>query len=399
MDFFNILVTVALAMGIFTADAVLNADNITLNLQVGSDMEDRGYTKELVETVFMRRIEEITDSESFMTTPRLRTVDDETLVSLIADWMGLDQITTIIQKTVSIDTITLVGGLVEDGNDQVRFLMHGSSPVTGDFELSVPKGDRTVDRLLSDAAFLTAERLEPYLTLLYRFRQRVSEVIGSGEPLREGDPLDDVVRTIDERLAALAATPGSAFRRALYLNLRGMTRLMGNRTEDAARGFTQAAGLAPELGIPQLNLAFTRVHQGRYTDAIAIVRRLVDGRTRVAREPPLRAAAFTTWGVSAWELDDVDTATARFRQAQRIHRQSAAAFDYHAEMLAKLGQTDQAAVLRAQAMRNLRSFETYPEVAMLHMRLTTEANQPLTVIRPDFGNSVTDHVFDPAFGG
>lgn len=384
MGFNSLLLTLALAAGIFSVDAYLNADNIYVNIHVPSSYgpNEASITGEIAESIFLDEIQRVLDSKSFVASPEVRSFDDDTVVTLLVGLLDLNKMTYAFQEMLGLEPILLTGAVMRD-KETLRVLMvsHYDSvridPVQVDLTL---QSGETITDLLRRSAVGTMLEIEPYLTCLYLVDQVTTKELGPYRSLlgaSEGQSdVDAVTGLVAGHLAAIRPVPANAERRALFENLLGHLALVRQDLAEADQHFAAALALDPGFFIAQLNRAFVRVGQDRYRDAIDLVSDQMVPRPKTS-DSVLLAAAYTTWGVALWGLDRTDEAAEKFRRATETYPRTTDGYEYWGQMLTALGRGDEGNALRAKATENEAYFETYPEVAMLDFWLSPLDDSPL----------------------
>lgn len=387
MDFTNILITAVVALGLFSADAVINSDNINveINMPRGYGASEISVGNQIAENLFLNEIEDIVDTPTFVRKPDVRSTGDDTVVSLVSDLMGLGDLTFVIQRAFGLDPIILSGSVIKR-DDRFYFVVvanvdarHRMVPM----EVSVAQAqDEPITALIRRGAAETMLVYEQYLTTLYFLGRASNGSLDLYQPSLPENGWAGVDALIQKNLVALPNDPQDVFysaeiaeRRAMYINLHGMVALAQEKIERAAAYFQEATAAAPSFAPALLNLAFTRVHQDRYQEASDLVKQVLDH--GLTTDPIMLAATHITGGVAAWGLGKLGVAEQHFQRAIDAHPRSTMAHVYWGELLAHTGDARAAGNHFAKARANLAYFEAYAELAMLDFRLSPEDNAPL----------------------
>ena len=178
-------------------------------------------------------------------------------------------------------------------------------------------------------------------------------------------------------LAAVEAADMLNLRQAMFTNLRGMVALEEGDDGKAARFFEEALKIRSSFTIAALNLAFVRIHQDRYQDAIDLMRQLIETGA-LKDDPRLLGSAYTIWGVGSWGVKNVNDAATQFRNANQADSHATMANLYWSEMLDHAGDTAEAIAKRRLAIESTKYFTSYAETAIFFFRLTPQDHMPLT---------------------
>ena len=388
MNVTTILLTGLLALAVFSVDAWSHADviNLTLTIPKGLGVSETSIGDAVAENIFLSEIAEIDAVPTFVTKARVHSTNDATAISLISDMLGLRQLTQVVQHVTGVTPVTISGSLTKRAERYQLVLV--SNAQTGPeqrLNLMVESlADEPIPHLIRRAALQTMLHYDDYLVCLYLLTRADGGAMDDYVANLERPGLDGLDLLIQRRLqarpkglAALAAAEPQSRRDAMFTNLRGIIALEQGDPDKAAGYFEAASRLRPDFAIAHLNLAFVRIHQDRYQDALDISRRIVDrGLSRL--DPVLQASAYTTGAVAAWGLKHFDDAAAQFERAVAVYPGMSMANLYWSEMLAALGRREQAAVRLRSAVEKFPFFENYAETAMLHFRLSPADNSPLT---------------------
>lgn len=365
VDLFTIAMSMAVALGLLGADAALTANTLGVQINVPATVSGNGINRDFAEDVFSTEIARMVQTPSLLSPPSVRSSSEKSLVSVIAKSLNLDELTFAVQQTIGLQPVRLSGTII--AGERTRFIMTASSSQTGPFTIDLRSDDGDVVALVRRAAQLTIERVEPYRAALFHFTQAADA--------RSGD--FSLAESIAERDLAQPLRADTLDRRALFINLLGIIALMRNDISEADRRFSELVEKHPKFAIGYLNLAFLRVHQDRYDEALQVVHRMLKPRP-LTDVPQLRCAAYVTLGVAAWAKGRHREAEASFARAVREYWGTTAGYEYWARMLIETGRPEEGAQKRRLGVANLPYFENFPEAAMLYFELDPHDNAPLT---------------------
>ena len=373
MDPISIVSAIAMIFGLLTADAVVNAETVAVQIDVPAAVARTGYTEDVVERIFVHEIETITQTRSLLQSPSMRSSRKPTIVGVIANSLRIDNFTAALQDLLGLDRTRIAGAIVTSApGDRERLLINSSSAYSGAFSLDISeKGD--TEQLLRHAAHDTMQRVHPYRSALFHFEQ----ISASG-----GKDYTIVVQ-IAERELSRPLRAEMLEERAFLQNLLGIVALLNNDLDEAERRFRLSFDRSPGFNVGRINLAFVHVERDSYQEAIDLLTPLIAGglgqRLSIPskRSALLQEAILNTLGTALWAQGDLDGAEAAYKRATREHPSSAGAYSYWARLLRERGDEQAAAEKEKIARVNALTFENYPEIANLYFWMSPRDNQPL----------------------
>jgi len=359
--------------GLLTADAVVNAETVAVQIDVPAAVARTGYTEDVVERIFVHEIETITQTRSLLQSPSMRSSRKPTIVGVIANSLRIDNFTAALQDLLGLDRTRIAGAIVTSApGDRERLLINSSSAYSGAFSLEISeKGD--TEQLLRHAAHDTMQRVHPYRSALFHFEQ----ISASG-----GKDYSIVVQ-IAERELSRPLRAEMLEERSFLQNLLGIVALLNNDLNEAERRFRLSFDRSPGFNVGRINLAFVHVERDSYQEAIDLLTPLIAGglgqRLSIPskRSALLQEAILNTLGTALWAQGDLDGAEAAYKRATREHPSSAGAYSYWARLLRERGDEQAAAEKEKIARVNALTFENYPEIANLYFWMSPRDNHPL----------------------
>ncbi len=373
MDPVAIALATAMVFGLLTADAVVSADTVGVQISVPASVAQTGFTQDVAERLFTHEFETMNQTRSLLRPPQMRSAREPTIIGVVARSLRLDDFTAALQDLLGLERMRITGAIVSGApGEGQRILINSASTYSGAFSLDLSETGGT-DRLLRRAALATMERVQPYRAALFHFDQ----VIRAG-----GNDFNTVVQMAERELARPRRAEVLE-ERSFLQNILGIVALLHNDLDEAERRFRLSFNWNPGFAIGRINLAFVHVQRDRYQDAIDIVTPLIAGTLEQRftvlgpRFGPLREAMHSTVGVALWALGDLDGAEQSFYHAAREYPDSAGAYSYWARLLLERGDAVGAAEKAEIARINALTFENYPEVANLYFWMSPRDNQPL----------------------
>jgi hypothetical protein len=372
MDIGSLIAAALLSLGLIGTDAVLNAGNVVFQVDVTKSLTEKGYTSAVVDAMLDSDLREIVDFKSIVHRTKIRPADQKSVVGAIAESLNLKDVTSAFQAEFGLDSIRLTGSLMggDDKGDTFRFLLGGESFHTGKFTIDLTSEPKeSLPLFLSEVATAIAGDIEPYAVAIDEFHalQRKNAFL---ENDKDHDQFQDFVavqikKAIEDR--------SSEDNHAVFYNLLGMASLLYHEQNCSTQQFERAAAVDPELGIPLLNLATLALTERRFDDAIRFAGLAEE--TRVMREEPfLIANTRVVMGLALWGKNDLKGAAEHFHMAASVYPGSMWAYYYWGALQNSLGNKDSAAVLLARAEYNLQIFESYPEVALMYIKVDPTDN-------------------------
>jgi len=388
MGLTTLIYTSLLALGVFSFDAWHHGGeiNLEINIPKGYGASETSITDTVAENLFLNEIADIDAVPTFVVKPRVRSTNEHTVVSMIGDMLGLKKMTLLIQRATGLEPL-VINGSVTKRNDRYQLVLV-SNPEAGANQrliqtIETSPGEPVV-QMIRRAAPQAMLSYQDYLVCLYLVGKATSGDLKTYEASFEKPGFEGLDLLIQQRmllqptgLAGIEASDNINERQAMFTNLRGMLALAQNDDKKAASLFEEALKIRSSFSIAALNLAFMRVHQDRYQDAIELVSALIKS-GNLDGSPMMLGPAYTTWGVAAWGLGKQDEAAALFNTANVVNPRATLANLYWGEMLNRQGNTIEAAAKRKLALDNSKYFSPYAETAILFYRLTPDSNAALT---------------------
>ena len=371
MDPVSIAMAAAMVFGLLSADAVVSANTVTVNVSVPPAVASTGLSQDVAERVFTSEIWRMSQARSLLSPASVRSSRDPTIVGVVANALKLDGFTAALQDLFGLERPRVNASIIYQDANRSRLLISGITGQTTNFSLQLD-GEAGAEALLRRGATETMEQFEPYRSALYYFEQSLNA--------RSND--FSRTKAVAERELARVPSAETIVRRAFLENLLGVVALMENDKAGAARRFRNSFTTHPIFHVGRLNLGFVLIELDRYQEAIDLLTPL----TRVTLSPsaamsgafaPLFEALHSTIGVARWGLGDLDGAELSFRDAVRAFPETEAAYTYWARLLRDRGRTAEAEEKEAIARVNALTFDNYPEVANLFFWMNHKDNQPL----------------------
>lgn len=362
MDLGTLIAAALLSLGIIGSDAVLNADNISFRVEVSKELADAGYTDQLVDALLDTDMKQLVDFHSIVSQPSIRSADERTVVGAIADSVNLREITGSFQTEFGLNQVKLTGSLMgKEG--EFRFLMTGNSAHTGKFTLDLrSKPQEPLPEFLKFVALEVVGRVEPYAAALFDFNERRASFPRDPAAFEKFNALCEGI------LSGEGRQHGGPAEHASFHNLIGMAAMLSGNLAKAEEQFALAVKRDPTLGVPSINLALLNLGARQFDRAIDHARDAA-ATPFVQSKQFLLANARTIAGLAKWGKQDLAGAQAQFAAAVREYPDSFWGYYYWSQLQARHGNQRDAEMLRARAERAFNTFETYPEVAFVYLRI------------------------------
>ena len=365
MDIGSLIAAALLSLGLIGTDAVLNAGNVVFQVDVTKSLSEKGYTPAVVDALLDSDLREIVGSKSIVHRTNIRPADQKSVVGAIAESLNLKDVTAAFQSEFGLDSIRLTGSLMDGEGGTFRFLLGGESFHTGKFTIDVTsKPKESMPVFLEDVATWIATDLEPYAVAIDKFHalQRKNQFL---ENDKDHDEFQEFVSAQAEKAIEDRSAEDN---HAVFYNLLGMASLLYHEQDCSKQQFERAAAVDPQLGVPLLNLGLLALTERRFDDAIRLMGMAENTRT-VQDVPFLMANSRVIMGLALWGKNDPAGAAEQFRASLIAYPGSMWAYYYWGTLEESLGNKDSAALLLTRAEYNFQIFESYPEVALMYIKV------------------------------
>ncbi|BBK32143.1 hypothetical protein EDC65_0947 [Stella humosa] len=380
-------------LGLVTVDSLLSSQSVYLDAKTVSTLEEKGYSKEVVDQVFLTRFKEISATKSLIEGVTLTSSKTKPISVALAELVKLEGSLTAIQTMFGVvQSKVILSPLIDDDAKKGKvvgagsaarmqqaqpdnlarhqLLLTGFSKQSGYFVIKIGNDQESpmdLDELIREGAFQIVLRLNPYLAVLHRLDIAISE----------DKSLDPVKEMIEGLVVRLPDTPISP-ERARLENLLGLIALLQEDVELAEIRFMQSMASDRSFYVARLNMAFVDLHYNRHDQAIAKVESVAEP----WYWPPtgnqlLLAAAHVIRGVALSSLGRKADAVKAFQYAISINPRSSEAYFYWSHLANYTSGTDAAQALLQKSKQNSENFENYAEVAMFYFWLSDANNMPL----------------------
>ena len=109
MDLTTIVATLVVAFGLFTANAVVESDVVTVEFSVPSKYATAGFSAEVAQSFFLAELQDILDTKSMTPGRIIRGTNDKTVVSALAESLKLQDMTYSLQRALGYDVARIRG--------------------------------------------------------------------------------------------------------------------------------------------------------------------------------------------------------------------------------------------------------------------------------------------------
>ncbi len=371
MDLTTIVATLAVAFGLFTANAVVEADVVTIEFNVPARYSNAGYGSEVAQSIFLYELQDILDTQSMTPSRTIRGTNDKTIVSALAESLKLQDMTYSLQRALGYDVARIRANIVHDG-DATSLVVLGQLRKGKEFKFSLTRrSDEPLISLIRRGAHETAYQMEPYLALLY-FMQTSQSC----------EALPKTTQLIRVQIAALPAATIS-LPRSLYENLLGIAALFCSDAQAARQAFAAAIEANPGNAAAILNLAFVEIYENRYIEAERVARRVLEP-TPMNVPPAVISAAYLTWAAALVGQRSFAPAEEKLAKSVATYIYTSSADEFWAQIKESQNDLIAAERMRNKAIENALYFENYGEIAMLYFEVAWRDDQKL--VRNKYGN-------------
>ncbi len=365
MDITALAAALLVAFGLLTADAVMNFDNVAVEVVAPPRSDKVSIDEATLEQVFENELHAVGDTKSLVDPPEIRAHRKQGVALALAEAARVEGVARALQTEMGYAPDRLRLALYLQ-NGALRGLITGYGRSHGSFEqMFAPAEDEALPTFVRRTAFWGASQLAPYSAALYLLQRHASN-----------KDFTDVLALADQEEAKLPPTPVNR-QRSLYRNLRGIVAMFQGEPKSARAAFAAAVSADGSNPAAVLNLAFAEVEVDEYQQAAERMEHLIQ------EAPPantvLLATAYMTWAAAEMGLRDVARADVLLAKALQIYPTSATGYDLWAEAKELQGDHAGAAALHRKALEaTADAFENYAEIAALYFHLSWQDNQPVT---------------------
>ncbi|MGE0714334.1 MAG: tetratricopeptide repeat protein [Alphaproteobacteria bacterium] len=380
-------------LGLVTIDSVVSAHSVYLDAKAAYTLEEKGYSKEVIDQIFLTRFKEISATKSLIEGVTLASSKTKPVSVALAELVNLEDSLIAIQTMLGVVQSKVILSTVVDADERKRkagaggspgpaaqgesdrkadyqLLLTGFSKQSGYFVIKIANDRESpmdLDELIREGAYQIVLKLNPYIAALHKLDTAISA----------GGSLDPAKAMIEGLIGALPDTPTSPDRARLE-NLLGLIALLQEDVELAEIYFRQSMASDPDFHVAKLNMAFVDLHYDRHDQAIAKVESIAEPWYWPATgNELLLAAAHVIRGVALSRLGRKAEAVRAFRYATSINPRSSEAYFYWSHLANYTSGIEEAQALLQKSKQNSTNFENYAEVAMFYFWLSDANNMPL----------------------
>jgi Tfp pilus assembly protein PilF len=374
MDLTALVAAVFIALGVLGTDAVINADNLVVEVVAPPRSDKISIDDATLEQTFVNQLHAIAATRSLVDPPEIRAGSKQGLGMALAQATHVENVARALQTELGYEPDRLRLALFVQ-NGAVRALLSGAGRGHGAFEeVLAPHDDEALPDFVRRAALRGVSELAPYTTVLYLLQ------------MHSGDKnFADVLTLAQQAEAELPPTPVNS-QRALYQNVRGIVQLFQNDSKGAETAFAAAVASDPGNPVAALNLAFAEIELNEYGSAAQRMERMIHDMPTT--NAVLLATAYMTWAAAEMGLRDPARADALLATALQLYPTSSTGYDLWADAKDLRGDHVAAEAMRRKALEvTADTFENYAEVAALYFHLSWLDNEPVT--RSKFASTPT----------
>jgi hypothetical protein len=286
-DLFSIGVLGLTTLGLVSAESILSADTVRTEVHVSAGLQASGYHDKIVTDYFDHELRRIFDANSIIVKPRIRVAATPSVVSVIANSIGLQGIRQSVQDMIGLDPVVIK--LAVQPGPEARPLIHifGRLSETQIFDLTVNAVPGNVRETIRAAAFETAMALDPYQPILDLTREALQrraifvkrlqreKKISLLMSYREHNELNgsELEALIARSLVIFdSSTTADRLRLIPLLNLVGILSFNLEKFDEAERFFRLAYEGNRSLVTPRLNIATIKLLRGQNDEAAGLLR-------------------------------------------------------------------------------------------------------------------------------
>lgn len=286
-DLFSLGLLGLATISLVAAESLIFADTVRTEVRISSGLQESGYQQAIVTDYFDHELRRIFDAESIMVVPRIRVASTPSVVSVIANSIGVQGLRQSVQDMMGLNPVVIK--LAVQPGPESRPLVHifGRLSETDVFDFTVNSVPGNFRETIRTAAFEAAIALDPYQTLLDHAREVLQSRAISVTTLQRERNTNRLLAYREHNevraheLEALiartlgifeVATTRNRLRSIPLLNLAGVLNFNLEKFDEAERFFQLAYEANHSLVTPRLNIATIRLLRGHPDQAKEILR-------------------------------------------------------------------------------------------------------------------------------
>jgi tetratricopeptide (TPR) repeat protein len=310
VDLFTIGVLGTILMGLMAGDAAINANTLTVRVDLPPVVQQSGLTRGPAEEIFTTEIARITSIPSPVPAPTARVASRRTVIGALAEPLKLTEMTAALQDLFGLEPTRISATMLQaEAGLRMEMVVAQEGRPPRYLQISQPNLDAVA--LIRRAAQDGYAEVAPFRVLLARVH---SLLVGSDTNI--GAARDAATNVRGRGDQAIDATQYSAI-----TNLAGVLALLEGDAVQAAREVRAAASVPGALssarGIFELNGAFLSILAGDLEQARLQTERAIDA---IPRHPIANFPAYVLIqrGLLAWAEGQREAALQLMRQALHV---------------------------------------------------------------------------------
>jgi hypothetical protein len=364
MDLTTLAAAVVLAFGLLTADAVMNSEDVVVDVVAPPRSDKISIDEATLDQIFEGELHEVSEARSLIQPREIHASRQQGVALALAQSAHVEGVAHALQTEMGYEPDRLRLALfVQDG--AVRGMVTGFSRAHGSFQhLLVPQNDESLPAFVRRAALWGSAQIAPYTTAIHLLQAHSADKDFSG-----------TLALVAEAEDKLPPTPVS-LQRSLFENIRGLVFLFQNDSKNAEPVFASAVAADRNNPVAVLNLAFDEIELNKYQAAADRMQRLI-GRAAPSNST-LLGTAYMTWAAAELGLHNAPRADVLMAQAMQADPGSSTGYELWSEVKGELGDHTAEAALHHKALEETAdSFDNYAEVAALYFRLSWHDDAPV----------------------
>lgn len=353
MDLTTFMLAIMMLVGTIGFDSILNPRSLIIEAYTVSNLGSLHVTDKMLTDAMEEQVARIALTPSIIAKPTVRLDATPGVGVAIADSVGLGAVATAVQAQVGYHADRISVYVFSEGQTVKAAVSGADIHTRRRFLKQTELGrDEGVVDLVTRAAEIGMEQVEPYLTALYLMNQ--------------GLKTGDYRRSLEVITAAKAQlTPSRDYvRHSLLVNLEGIITLLRGDPKRALELFQTAVATDPASDVAALNLAIMLIGKGQGAEALAMLENKL--RNHQPSDGTLLSLTYAALGAAQSKERDWGAAEVSFSRAAAGNPTIAATYALWAAAKRAQGDRAGAEAMEAKASTARGKFVDYAEVIGLY---------------------------------
>ena len=140
IDIMPIIYVSLIGLGLIGAQAAFSDKRFMLVLSAPPQLANTGYSRDVIEDLFLSDMEDVFDTRSVIATPAIASVREKTILGAMADIAHMGDLAFVIQQKIGGNPFKVTANFVVEGN-KTQVLLSGNSTSQGQFQQVIVGSD------------------------------------------------------------------------------------------------------------------------------------------------------------------------------------------------------------------------------------------------------------------